>query len=251
MERDVYEIFYHVEGTHWWFTARRRIILNLLKRYLPLRQGVSGRTTVCDLGTGCGYNLKTFGEFYNAVGMDFSLEAARFASKCDTRVILGRLPDEVPFADSSFDVVLLLDVLEHIEDDVASLRAAARLVRPGGLVLCTVPAYQWLWDQNDDYFHHYRRYSLGQMRTLAESAGLTLLLASYYNAFLFPPRVAINLWRKFIRSPEKPPGLSLLPKPLNQVFSAILGSERFILPYVRFPFGSSIVCVAKRANAVG
>jgi len=251
MERDVYEIFYHVEETHWFFTARRRIILNLLKRYLSLRQGVSGRTTVCDLGTGRGYILKALGEFYNAVGMDLSLEAASFASERDTRVVLGRLPDEVPFADSSFDVVLLLDVLEHIEDDVASLRAAARLVRPGGLVLCTVPAYQWLWDQNDDYYHHLRRYTLGQMRTLAESAGLTLLLASYYNAFLFPPAVAIHLWRKFIRSPERPPGPSVLPKPLNQVFSAILGSERFILPYVRFPFGRSIVCVAKRENAVG
>ena len=192
MERDDYEIFYPVEGTQWFSPARRRIILNLLKRYLPLRQGVSGRTTVCDLGTGRGYILKALGEFYNAVGMDLSLEAARFASERDTRVVLGRLPDEVPFADSSFDVVLLLDVLEHIEDDVASLRAAARLVRPGGLVLCAVPAYQWLWDQNDDYYHHLRRYTLGQMRTLAESAGLTLLLASYYNAFHFPLAVAIH-----------------------------------------------------------
>lgn len=253
MDREVYEAYYRLEEAHWYFTARRRIIFELLRRYPPSHptRGGSGRTALCDLGTGCGLNLKAWGELYDAVGMDFSLEAARFARMRDMRVVLGRLPGDVPFADSSFDAVLMLDVLEHVEDDLSSLRAAACLLRPGGVVLFTVPAYEWLWDQNDEHCHHYRRYTLRQVRGLASQAGLTLLLDSYYNALLFPLSAAVHLWRKHVRPLKRPPGPRVMPGPVNRAFDAILGTERLILPHARLPFGRGIVCVARRSDGAG
>ena len=179
------------------FEAAKALSLSTTSGFWP--------STVCDLGTGCGYNLGALREFYVAKGMDFSSEAIRFSAKRGIEVLPGYLPDDLPFSDASFDALMMLNVLEHLDDDVASLCAAARLVRPGGLVLCTLPEYQCLWNKKDDYYHHRRRYTLRQMRTLVTSAGLSLLLGSYYTAFLFPLAAAVILWRKVASRRSWPP----------------------------------------------
>lgn len=250
MERDLYEAIFNAEATYWWYTARRRVIFKILEHYLPPRAGASNRATICDLGTGCGYNLLALGGLYDVTGMDCSLEAIHFSAKRGIEVLKGRLPDDLPFTDESFDAVLLLDVLEHLEDDVASLSAAARLIRPGGLVLCTVPAYQWLWTRKDDYYHHRRRYTLRQVRGIVESAGLTLRMGSYYNMFLFPLAATVLLWRKAVQKPSAPSGPRALWHPVNRLLDSLLGIESLFLPHVRFPFGTGIVCVATRAASM-
>src|SRR4051794_32212339 len=146
-----------VERTHWWFRGRRNIVWSLIDRLIERPPG--RRLQVCELGCGTGGNLAAVAAEHDVVGVECSPHALAHARrKLGKRVQFGMLPDRIDLPAESFDVVLLTDVLEHIEDDAASAKTALRLVRRGGLVVATVPAYQWLYSPRDAQHHHFRRY---------------------------------------------------------------------------------------------
>lgn len=149
----------------------------------------------------------------------------------------------------SFDAVLLLDVLEHLDEDRASAEAAAALLKPGGILLCTVPAYQWLWSKRDEYHHHRRRYAKGQFRALFDQPMLRLELFSHFNTWLFPLAAAARLKSRAFpprHAAAEATDLRLPPAPLNRAMQAIFASERLVLGRVPMPFGLSLVAVARR-----
>ena len=121
---------------------------------------------------------------------DASPLAVEFSSRRGVPIQQGALPDGLNLAPNSFDAVLMLDVLEHLEDDVACARSAASVLKPGGLMLLTVPAYQWLYGPHDTAHHHHRRYTRRQVRDVLSQAGLNIRYTSYYNALLFPLALA-------------------------------------------------------------
>src|SRR5258707_2708565 len=144
MDAALYDELHRVEQTHWWFRARRHIVWSLVQRYVD--GGSSRRLRVCELGCGTGGNLVAIADEHDVVGIECSPEALNYARQSlGDRVRFGRLPDELDLPLDSFDVVLMTDVLEHIENDAASASAALSLVRPGGVLVATVPAYQWLY----------------------------------------------------------------------------------------------------------
>ncbi len=163
--------------------ARQHIVFSLVERYLG---AMRRRLRICELGCGTGGNLLRVAEQHDVVGVECSRHALEYAKQSlGDRVRWGRLPDEIDLPPVSFDVVLLTDVLEHVEDDAASANTALALLRPGGIVVATVPAYQWLYSPRDAYHHHFRRYAKRQFRGLWAMAEAETLLLSHYNTFLF------------------------------------------------------------------
>ncbi len=156
---------------------------------------------------------------------------------------------EVDLPPQSFDVVLMTDVLEHIEDDHASARAALRLLRPGGIVVATVPAYQWLYSPRDTHHHHFRRYSRDRFKSLWASRDAAPVLLSHYNTLLFAPAAAARIATKL--TPHRKPGdLSVPPRAINELLARVMSRERSALGRLPLPFGLSLVAVVrKEANA--
>src|SRR5262245_42946021 len=161
MDADLYDQLRRVEDSHWWFKARRYIVCSLLERCLDGRSNLK----ICDIGCGTGGNLVALMDRHDVLGIEKSDQGVEMARRrLGDRVQSGYLPDGLKLPESEFDVVLMTDVLEHIENDELSAETAIRLLRPGGLVIATVPAIPWLYSQYDVRLQHYRRYSKRQFR---------------------------------------------------------------------------------------
>ena len=244
MREDIYRSMFEVEDRHWWYSAKRKIIVSLLRRYLPAGRA-SEPPRVADVGCGCGRLLEELSAARRCVGLDSSPLAVEFCLKRGLDAKSGRLPDNVPLEQGAFDAVILSDVLEHIDDDAAAAGAAAKLVRPGGIIIVTVPAYPFLFTSWDEAHGHKRRYTkAGLMRALA-ATGLAVELLSYYNTFLFPAAVAGRAAKKILGIPGTAE-LALPPPWLNAPLYAIFASERHLLGRIWLPWGLSLIAVLRR-----
>jgi 2-polyprenyl-3-methyl-5-hydroxy-6-metoxy-1,4-benzoquinol methylase len=251
MDATLYDELHRVEQTHWWFRARRHIVWALVQRYVE--GTASRRLRVCELGCGTGGNLVSIADQHEIVGVECSPQALEYARRSlGNRVRFGSLPHEIDLPSQSFDVVLMTDVLEHIENDSASAVAALGLVRPGGIVVATVPAYQWLFSPRDAHHHHYRRYAKNQFRGLWNATGAHIELLSHYNTALFPVAAAVRLFSKVVSQRSKPGDLSIPPRTINEQLARLMKCEANLLGRVPMPFGLSLVAVVrKRTTADG
>lgn len=181
-----------------------------------------------------------------AVGVDASPDALLFASKkTSARLIEAEVPGGLDEIEGGFDCLLMLDLLEHLDDDVDALASTYRLLAPGGIAVITVPAYRWLYAPRDEYHHHRRRYVRKDLEVLLDYAGLNMLFLSYYNTFLFAPAALSRLISK-ARREDPGPDLSL-PRPwINRLLEAAFASERHLFPRLSLPFGLSLISVARR-----
>jgi SAM-dependent methyltransferase len=176
-----------VEENHWWYHGRRRIVVDLVAG-LPLPP----EPRILDAGCGSGRNLAELARFGTAVGLEPSERGAEVARERGVGEVVEASIDTMPFEDASFDLVCLLDVLEHIEDDRRALRELRRVARPGGLLLITVPAYPQLWSSHDELNLHYRRYTRPVLLERAVEAGWRPLRTTHFNLLLLPVAAA---WR--------------------------------------------------------
>lgn len=253
MDAELYDELSEVEDHHWWFQARRRIIWSLVERFAE--GGMQRRLRICELGCGTGGNLTGIASQHDVMGVECSALALAYArKKLGNRVRQGSLPHEVDLPAASYDVVLLTDVLEHIEDDVRSAHTALGLLKPGGIVVATVPAYQWLYAPRDAQHRHFRRYSKEQFRGLWNVASANVELLSYYNTLLFGPAAAVRLATKLFgeESSASAGDLYVPARPMNRLLQHAMASESSLLGRVPLPFGMSLVAVVrKNASALG
>lgn len=245
MHDALYEEMYNMEATHWWFVARRRIILYLLERYM---YQTGGKTRVCDMGCGCGAMLKALQPKYDACGMDSSGKAIEFCLRRGIKVKQGFLPDSIPFHDTEFDAILLLDVLEHLEKDKESIMTCSKLLRPGGIILCTVPACPFLWTKRDNFHGHKRRYKKADFAKLFEVPGLRIELLSYYCSFLFPLIAAVRIFSRLFDKDKYGPDITLPPGIFNKFFEGVFEVEHYLIPLRVLPIGSSLVAVCRKIS---
>lgn len=252
MEEFAYRQFLDLEQSHWWFRGRRAIFRELMERRIRPTLG-SGPVRSLDLGCGVGGNLEMLAAHGVAAGIDYdrgALSAAR--ARGFTR--LARADGaRLPFADGSFDVVTALDAIEHMDDDDAAVRECARVLRPGGMLFLSGPAYQFLYTRQDAVVHHRRRYTIGRVTTLFEAADLEIAHASYINVLLFPAIFVALLVIKLKQrlSPraagDRRSNASIrFPRPLNEMLAAIFSAEKRVVTRVRVPFGHSLVVIGRK-----
>lgn len=242
MRDDVYEEMYRIEDTHWWYVSKQRIVASLIRRYAT--PGV--RLRIADLGCGCGAMLDRLRGAHDVVGVDPSPLAIEFSARRGINVLQGSFPDQIPLERGAFDVVLMLDVIEHLEDDHAGVKAAAALLKPGGVLIATVPAYQWLWSDWDELHHHFRRYNRDMLRGVVRSAGLSIELLSYANTTLFPLAAAARVVHKVRKQKIESADMKIPPRPVNALFRGLYSFERHLLGRWWMPFGLSVACVARQ-----
>jgi SAM-dependent methyltransferase len=228
------------ESRHWWFVGRRRILESLLSS-LALQQGAK----VLEIGCGTGGNLRMLSKFGAVSAMEMDVIAIDIAKEkagdiCDIRQGYG--PDGFPIFATKFDLICMFDVLEHIEKDVETLAAIKKLLNPGGCVVITVPAFQWLYGTHDEFLHHKRRYSADQIRKVAASSGLAIRRISYFNTLLFPFAVLARLKDRLFPG-KQATGAGMPPALVNTAFKSIFGFELNLLKHINLPFGVSLLCV--------
>ncbi|UCD30551.1 MAG: class I SAM-dependent methyltransferase [Planctomycetota bacterium] len=244
MDDALYHEMFQLEERYWWFVAKHNILMNLINRFLkPSSQYVP---RVCDIGCGCGALLKRLTDKYQAIGIDASPLARAFCQQRGLEVQEGELPDAIPLESNSLDAVVLSDVLEHIEDDRAAVAAVTRMLRPGGLLLCTVPAHQWLWSKRDEFHHHYRRYGYWQYKRLFQSLSLTTEILSFYNVATFPAMIIMRLATKFFGEKHAGPDIPVVSVPINTLLTCIFEAEKIFLPIMTFPVGASLISVHRQ-----
>src|SRR5882762_9384701 len=243
MQQHTYSIMYEVEGKHWWFAGRRRIIAEFVRKVC--RDIGKPRLKILDVGCGTGANLQMLAEFGDAEGVDVSTAALDFCRARGLSQVRQGAAESLPFADASFDLVTGLDVVEHLDDDIAGLREMCRVLRADGRAVLFVPAFMFLWGVQDDISHHRRRYTLPELKLKLREAGLTVERATYANLTFFAPiligRLLMRLsgWR-----PASENNITI--GALNGLLGRILGAESWWLRRMKFPFGVSIICVARK-----
>ena len=243
MERKVFEQMAKLDANHWWFTARRRILDGVIERVV--RPPKDAR--ILELGAGTGHNLGMLSRFGQVEASELDPIARELASERLGRpVVEAALPDLSMFPTDSYDLVALLDVLEHVPDDRSSLRAIHKLLKPDGALLLTVPINPWMWSAHDVAHHHHRRYRKQEIRKLAEDAGYSIDLFSPFNSLLFPPIAAVRLLGKIAKKDDSD---DAMPSPVvNKLLDGIFGLERGLIGRLPMPFGVSLVAVLRRSR---
>lgn len=246
MRADHYDAHYALERSHWWFTARRSIVLTLLERELRAEAALARPLKLLDVGCGTGGMLPYLAKYGTVVGVEPAPVAVEYAARQPFDVRLGGLPAELPFdTGEKFDVITLLDVLEHVEADLEALVNLRKLLQPGGRLLITVPAFQFLWSGHDVINEHKRRYRRDELVGKLTATGFHVRLISYCNFALFLPIAAVRLVkRQFREHDEQNPSLGIVPKPVNTLLHRLFASERHVIPRLPLPFGVSLIAVA-------
>jgi len=241
MERAVFDRMAELDQHHWWFRARRRILEELIVRVVRPPKG--GR--VLEVGCGTGHNLAMLGKFGHLDASELDFAARTLSTKRLGREVKeAKLPDLSMFKRNEYDLVALLDVLEHVPDDLGSLRAIHRRLKPGGALLLTVPANPWMWSAHDAAHHHFRRYTRKQLKELFLRSGLEIELLSYFNTLLYPPIAAARMAGKLLRRETSDDRLPA--ERVNATLERIFSLEAGVLGRVPMPFGVSLVAVVRR-----
>lgn len=238
MDRAVFDRMAVQEDVHWWFAARREILAAVISRLVKLPKNVR----ILEAGCGTGGNLGMLEGMGQVRAFELDPQARQSAaSKSGIAVLEGALPDAVPFEAERFDLIGLFDVLEHIENDEASLATLATRLAPGGRIVVTVPAFPWLWSRHDECHHHFRRYTRADLAKVAAAAGLRMEHGFYFNTALFPVAVIGRAIKSLLRLDRAD---DTMPAPhVNSALRTIFAAERHLVGRMKLPVGLSLCAV--------
>ncbi len=244
MQQHTYAIMDEVEGSHWWFVGRRAILESFLGPICSKLKTQDSRPKILDVGCGTGANIEMLSQYGEAEGVDVSDDALEFCRRKGLKVQKG-LAERLPYDDGSFDLTTALDVVEHLDDDIAGLKEMYRVTKSGGFSLIFVPAFMWLWGVQDDISNHRIRYTKRQIVERLRKAGYTVERATYANWTFFAPILAGRTIMKLTGiKPESENNITI--SGLNGPLGKLFGAERFWLRKFNFPIGVSIVVVARK-----
>jgi SAM-dependent methyltransferase len=247
VQHELYGQIRKIEADHWWYVGRRRVAFEWIARALHGH----AQPRVLDIGCGTGFNLDELGArgVARAVGLDISADALAYCRERRLTTLVRGDGSRLPFTDASFDLVIALDLIEHLEDDEAALKELARVLAPGGQVIIFTPAYRFLWSLQDVVSHHYRRYTAADLRRKLDAAGFEIAKLSYANTLLFPLVYAGRLALRASGRNERLSENELHPAWSNGVLTTIFSAEAALLRHVNFPFGVSLLACATRPRS--
>jgi SAM-dependent methyltransferase len=240
MDRD-YELQTHqAEDRHWWYRGRRTVLDGVIAEL-----GLPSSPRILDAGCGSGRFMVELAKLGSVTGVELSDTSVSLARERQLGEVIAGSVLEMPFADDSFDLAVSLDVIEHLSDDLAALRELRRAVAPGGALLITVPAYQWLWSGHDEINHHHRRYTRRSLQHVAEQAGWKQVRTTYFNSLLLPVAIVLRVLERFnTRTTESSLDLWIPPAPLNWLLERPLALEAALIGRGgRIPAGLSLLAV--------
>ena len=239
MRSDLYQDLYDKEQSYWWHRAKR----DLVRQFLPSQKKIK----FLDIGCGAGKLMEEMQIRGEVWGIDQSQAAVDFCHQRGLHnVHMGKFP-QIKLLPRNFDVITCLDVLEHIQADGEAIKKIASLLKPGGRLIITVPAYQWLFSYWDQILHHVRRYEKAELVKKITAQGLTIKKCSFVYAFLLPVVIPFRLIRGQRFKNKKPQSDFIdLPKFMHTCLSMFAGLERALLSLINLPCGLSIVCVAQK-----
>lgn len=260
MDKKAYSELKNEQDTHWWFTARREIICAVIHQYIKeLIKKRSSDIDILDAGCGMGVLLKRLSAYGRVYGMDAEMEAVEYCSDLlkmaggGGTVLQGCLPDDIPFDEKTFDVIVLADCLEHMKEDgraLANLRK--RLKNKESFLVLTVPALMSLWSYNDVFVHHERRYGRKQLISLCRKNGFHVQMCSYFNFWMFPAVWLVRKTKNLLHIDKDDLAYGVKAGPVNAVMTRIFASEkRRLLKKKRFPIGVSLILVASKGTKGG
>jgi len=244
MDAEAYKEMIELQEEHWWFVARRDVIQSFIKMQMP--QSSTGK--VLEIGCGVGGNVGLLSQSGHYRGIDMHKPAIDYCSEkypqfkfqC-TRV--EDIPQE--FNSNKFDSIYILDVLEHINDELAILKSSLNYLTQNGKILLTVPAFKFLWSPHDEFVHHVRRYTKVGLKKILEDSGYKVERISYFNSILFPLALIQRLGMRLLNR-KLNTHLSTPPTIVNWLFKVIFAKEAWILKYTNLPVGLSIIAVVSQ-----
>jgi SAM-dependent methyltransferase len=240
MDRD-YELQTHqAEDRHWWYRGRRKVLERVVE---DLR--LPARARILDAGCGSGRNMVELARHGTVTGIELADASVALARERGVGEVVAGSVLQMPFEADSFELAASLDVIEHLEDDLTALRELRRVVTPGGSLLVTVPAYQWLWSGHDEINHHFRRYTRRSLQRAGEEAGWQQVRTTYFNSLLLPAAIMLRVLDRFSRkTTESSLDLWVPPQPLNWLLERPLQLEAALIARGgRIPAGLSLLAV--------
>lgn len=243
MEPAAYRKMAETEDRHWWFCGRRAVIAAILET-LDLPKDAS----ILEVGAGTGGNVAMLSRFGTVTAVEMDAAARRIAAeKTGMEPLAGHLPDSLPPFDRAFDLVCMFDVLEHVEKDAAALQTLARLMKPDGRLLLTVPAHQWLWSHHDEHMHHFRRYSRDGLAEVLRENGFDAQRLTFTNSALFPAAAAMRVLDRALPKEKDAAstGADIPPDLANRMMKTLFEAERHLVGRMNLPVGLGLLAVAR------
>jgi SAM-dependent methyltransferase len=249
LEPAEYQTMFALENAYWWFVARRDLVEEWLTDELATPDGapVDEPRKIFDIGCGTGANGRMLARFGDVYGTDMAQEALAFSRQRGLSRLARSRIESLCFPENTFDIITALDVLEHVDDDLAGLGEVFRVCKPGGTLLVTVPAYGFLWSEHDEALHHRRRYTASELRNKLSVSGFDIERISYFISLLFLPVLALRFWQNLRKRSVRPQTGLIIPPPfVNQLLVWLLAFERLLVRFFNLPLGVSIICVARK-----
>jgi len=246
--------YYDLGRDYWWLVGKYRVIIEQCRYFVLPRVSPSARWRLLDVGCGPGNMLDLLSAFGPGrarsvvFGADYSLDALLFSKGRGYTRLFALDAQMSPVRSGCFDLVSCVDVIEHLADDGAALREVSRVLRPGGHLVLTAPAFMSLWGSHDTMYGHKRRYTVREVRRKVTDAGLRVVKCSYFEPAYFVPLFVFRRVKRLLFGLHRADDFVALPRWLNRALGRLLSLEARFLKRMDFPFGVTLVCIAQKGS---